>query len=560
MTNNTEKPLYSHHIFLFPFKWDYLPAGKKLSKASFIERTSFDKFLQVIKDSPWLESPFQIHIDEADKYHTFNEYNYFHGYVRDALAITLNEQETTRRFRYPLPDKGEQAIYEITVKNEKKPNSIYRLKIKDILLTTYDIGIGFLAFFLENRQTSDPEDLLRINDFGRRIYPQFLGYVSNEEKERAKDDPKKKEPTSLDGPKSSFLADTIKLIGFSNEPIGDDFSYYEDLKSLNGEPFKLPKFISHLLGSKFAVSTRKSKQHMSQDKILLSPLVDDRMYVQSYSFASSGMDHLQQYDSEKGKYSYVNDDFWYAYLFVDSSLDVTCKSRPMKEQLLEKHTYDRWLERRNEKGESQSQLFGISRYSFVMLVEKNWFTENILINHYKYLYFQMMALALMQRAAILRFAAEAATISEAIKTSKDASYQKRIIREIYKGYLYFTNKIYFREITPQEQGIELYDKMRDVMEIDTDLTALQQEIAELHQYSVLLEGEKNSREAELLTWIATMFLPPTLVAAVFGFSNLPDTFSFSSSLVVAALASALLIIVLIAIIVLVRLRVFLRNK
>ncbi len=439
-----------------------------------------------------------------------------------------------------MPKNDQKAIYEISVKNKDKDaaNFNYQLIIKDILLTTYDIGIGFMAFFLENRQTSEPADILRINDFGRRIYPQYLGYKS----------PDWKESKFTDAPKGSFLADTIKLIGLSEEPIEEDFSDYENIEYLNGEPFKLPKHISKLIGSQFVISTRESSQNSSRNRIILSPLVDDRMYVQCYYFSPTVMRKLRRYNEHKNKYSYIKNDFWYTYLFIDPSLSPTCTSRPMKEQLLDKHTYDRWLEFRNSSGQYESQLFGVSRYSFMTLVERSWFTENILINHHKFLYFQMMALALMQRAAILRFAEEAANVSEVIKMNKNPSYQKRVIREIYRGYLYFTNKIYFREITPQEQGIELYDKMREVMEIDTDLTALQQEVAELHQYAVLLEGEKSSKEAGLLTWIATFFLPPALVAAVFGFSNLPDEPDFNTSLLIGSLVSFFFIIIIIAII------------
>ncbi|MCB9298283.1 MAG: hypothetical protein H6559_35005 [Lewinellaceae bacterium] len=523
----------------------------------FSERASMKKVTAALAGLPWEPSPFKIQLDDADQYHTFNEYNYFHGYVRDALALTLNEQETTRRFRYLLPSGEEKPAYEISIgKGKDNPPIQYKLIIRDILLTCYDIGVGFLAFFLENRETGAPEDILRINDFGRRIYPQFLGYAPKPEEqgENKEEEGTTEEVSPLDAPKASFLADTISLTGISKEPIKESFSYYKVAASLNGEPFRLPEHISYLLGPKFAVATRETKQTLPRPSILLSPLIDDRMYVLCYYFAAPELSAtLRRFDQEKGNYSYAASDFWYSYLFVDPSLDPSCRSRPMMEKLLKRHTYDRWIEYQDPGERYQIQLYGISRYSFMMLVDRSTFTEKFLINHHRYLYFQAMALALTQRAAILRFAAEAANISEEIKTGKDIARQKRAIREVYRGYLYFTNKVYFREITPQEQGIELYDMAREIMEIDPDLHALQQEIEELHNYALLMEGEKSSQEAALLTRVATVFLPPTLVIGVFGFSN-PPKHDFTQNLICAIVASLILIALVFLVIWLLNLR------
>lgn len=529
---DTENPLISHHIFLFPFKWDFLPAGKSILETSFSERTPIEKIERVIKGLPWGASPFKIALNEADQFHTFNEFNYFHDYARDALALNLNEQKTTLRFRYRLPK--DEAIYKITIENgDKASSTTYQLVIRDILLTWYDVGIGFLAFFLENRETDNPDDILRINDFGRRIYPQFLGFVPESPEQDSQD-------KATDAPMGSFLAKSICLIGLKKEPIEETFSYYNNVSCLNGEPFQLPNHIGDLLGPEFSVGTRETKRRRTENSILLSPVIDDRMYLLCYYFPTEGLNSLRKYDAEKRQYSYIQDKFWYAYLFVDSSQESTCHSRPMRERLVKRHTYDRWLEyQRNN--EPEGQIFGISRYSFMMLADRSWFTENIILNHHRYLYFQMMTLSFMQRAAVLRFAAEAADISEIINTEGDVTRQKKLIREVYRAYLNFTNKVYFREITPQEQGIELYDMVREIMEIDTDMQALQREIEELHRYALLMEGEKSSRQAGLLTVVATIFLPPTLVAAFFGFSNFPTDYPYWKSLVIAVAFSAALI-------------------
>lgn len=508
MSETPSKSLFSHHIFVFPFKWDYLSSGQNILETPFSERTATSRFEQALKGMPWVKSPFQIGLDEVDQYHTFNEYNYFYGYVRDALALSLNEQDTKQRYRYKFPDAATTPQYRIKVKNGKEAPYHYTLGIEDIILTNYDIGVGYIAFFLANNKYEDRDDILRINDYARRLYPQFLAYS----------DSKDFRPT--DAPKDSFLASEISISGLGIE-IVEDFSYYDLVESLRGEPYKLPNHISKLLGDQFKVGTRESKQRYSKSYILLNPLIDDRMFTHCIYYPPEGLEELRIFDESSEEYSYVKSDFWYSYLFVDPDIETTCHSRPMKRELLKKHTYDRWIEYNNQYG-CQSHLFGLSRYSFMIVAERQWFAQNILINHHRYIYFQMLALALVQRGAVIRFSAEAANISEAITANLEPSKQKKLIREIYRGYLHFTNKIYFREVTPQEQGIELYDLARKSMEIDTDMQALHQEVGELHQYAVLLEGEKSNKEAVRLTWIATIFLPFSIVGAYYGFNNLPE--------------------------------------
>lgn len=541
MSETSSSAPHSHHIFVFPFKWDYLSSGQSILETRFSERTSASQFSQALKEMPWEESPFKIGIDKADQYHTFNEYNYFYGYARDALALSLNEQQTKQRYRYKFPDKQTVPKYKITVENGKEVPYVYALDIEDIILTSYDIGVGYIAFFLANHETESKEDVLRINDYGRRIYPQFLG--SSESKEYL--------PT--DAPKDSFLASEISISGLGIE-IAENFSYYDSAASLQGEPYKLPAHISKLLGSQFKVGTRESKQRYSRSYILLNPLIDDRMFTHCIYYPAEGLEAFRSFDEERREYSYTGSDFWYAYLFVDPDIKTTCHSRPMKKKLLKEHTYDRWIEYKNQYG-FQSHLFGVSRYSFMIVAERQWFAQTILLNHHRYIYFQMIALSLMQRGAIIRFSAEAANISESIIGGLDSpSRQKQSIRDIYQGYLYFINKIHFRELTPQEQGIELYDMARRAMEIDSDMQALHQEIGELHQYAVLLDGEKSSEQAERLTWIAIIFLPFSVIGTYFGLSKFPE--SAHIVLIFTVISILLLILIVLSIRIIPRIRKF----
>ncbi|MBK6914991.1 MAG: hypothetical protein IPH11_15520 [Ignavibacteriales bacterium] len=96
------------------------------------------------------------------------------------------------------------------------------------------------------------------------------------------------------------------------------------------------------------------------------------------------------------------------------------------------------------------------------------------------------------------------------------------ISELYKHYILFVNKIYFREITAQEQGIEIYDMMQKIMRIPSDVKDLDNEMEELNHFASMTAEKNKNEEAIKLTKVATIFLIPTLMASLLGMNVLPD--------------------------------------
>jgi Mg2+ and Co2+ transporter CorA len=90
------------------------------------------------------------------------------------------------------------------------------------------------------------------------------------------------------------------------------------------------------------------------------------------------------------------------------------------------------------------------------------------------------------------------------------------ISSIYKEYIRFVNQIYFREVTAQDQGIELYDLMQKCLKIKEYIKDLDNEIEELHRYVSLMEERERNRKIEWLNIIATVLLPATLITGLFG--------------------------------------------
>jgi len=130
----------------------------------------------------------------------------------------------------------------------------------------------------------------------------------------------------------------------------------------------------------------------------------------------------------------------------------------------------------------------------------------------------MAVLCLAQRASVLRFGAEVSSLADLGKKRTPEQDKKltRNIQKLYLNYIEFINKIYFREITPQIQGIEIYSQFQKIMNIHNDVKDLDNEIGELHEYVNLIQNERRNEEAATLNKLATFFLPFTLVFSVLG--------------------------------------------
>lgn len=128
---------------------------------------------------------------------------------------------------YELEEEG--GVYNIDYKSGGGVRT-FSLKLDNICLHVFDTGVGVLSFNLSNYSYPDKEDILIINDYGRRIYPQFLIDGGNK----------------TQGAKRNFLADKIygRLGSFTFE---DNFEQYEEPIE-NNACFLPPQHIRNIFG------------------------------------------------------------------------------------------------------------------------------------------------------------------------------------------------------------------------------------------------------------------------------------------------------------------------
>lgn len=507
-----QKQILSTHLFLFPFRWDIVEPKKNLKESSYDYRTrlfssdesnSFEKLL-LSAQSSWKHKPFSTQNNHLD----YNQYHYFYEFVRSAMfdnSLTKNKENPALRTYHFEEDKNLRFEIEINVGSEEVEKLVaYNLKIDSIQLNAYDVGVGILSFHMstdsvtfERKQNFDSKDVLLINDFGRRLYPQFLGDNFN-----------------IKNTQAAFLAKRITILS------KDEILIHEDFTNFNNQTTDfLPAHIIKILGKKHFTNILDESKIPENPQIKIQPLIDDRMFVLSSLADNCESENIKRYSTDEDtKYSHEFD-FWQKFVFVDGKMP-SAPDFSFAKNILTKATYTRWL--------PYSTLFGISRYSFVILCSTGDFHDNALKPHLQTIYFEMVQLALLQRASILRFSSEITRISHEIdiyeKRNSDFSKISKDVRFIYKNYIQFRNQFHFREVTAQEQGIELYDMIQNTMRIETHIKELDAEIDELHRYVKLVNDENTStlQETETqninrLTKMAGAFGVVSIVISYFSF-------------------------------------------
>jgi len=487
--------LYSRHIFIFPFIWNCFNTHKNIEDVDFTSRKTFKTIETILNNNVFLEPnsfSFETIVDrkadekgEKSYFNTYNEKKYFYEFAHSALNLTSDKKAIdTVQYKAILSDD---AYYSISLKN---PETTFTLGLKDVHVNFYTSGVGVVTFFLENDFKYKYDEILTINDYARRIYPQFLGNSPG---------------AFTSETKYSFLAERleVKFNQGNGNTVVEDFSHYNDFSCIIENDSVLPAHVSKLLGYNFVT---KIPDKPGKGQILIRPVIDDRMYTMCFIRDETVFNELRIWNTQENTYEYNQSSKWYRLLFVDNSKPL-CTSKIMLANLNSISTYDRWIDGQDNDNNPTGHLFGITRYSFITLAHPGWFTDNLLHHHFTRIYYQMVLLATIQRGSILSFSAELKRISYKIKDEDINTKDVERISDLHKNYTIFLNRIFFRSVTAQEQGIELYEMIMKNMQIKEEAENLKAEIESLNEFV-------RNKEAHKLSWVASLYLPAALVASI----------------------------------------------
>lgn len=535
--------VYSYHIFIFPFSWN---KDKKIDKND-------------ILNCGWIEDT----VD--DKEQNYNERKYFYEFVHPVLFVG-NENKSDKRLvsKYVYKDCIEglwNYIINLNVRQIEKQreslfkdeivkppinynfmeNKRYTLKISKITLDIYSSGVGIFAFHLENTEYENPYDILLINQFGRRLFPPFLD-------KHFKDFKIEKIGEDIDGTKYRELPNSI-TINVNGKDVAIE-RFKETISTETNESFNnIPRHIKCF----FQYINKSNKNLLNDNNLKIKYVLDDRMFVMcwygskqlsydfrkqkltpkvekdKYQYALSDLcqpmpggyevsgfyrnnkDHKSLVLNEThNSYGYAHNDFWYQYVFVDG-YGLSCANRKLRTEQIEKHTYARWVE--------ANSLYGITRYSFVCIsepkdiLEKPFPNAGFIVDNFKTIYFKMVSLVLVQRAMVLDFSSRIEKI-ELKENLKDSD--KKLALDAYSDYRNFINKIFHREITAQEQGIEIYDMLQEHLRVELQAKELEKEFLEMHRLIDLVGTSDTNKRMRRLTILTSAFAVFTLI---FGLLN-----------------------------------------
>lgn len=483
----------SYHIFYYPFEWHI----KDRENLCFSDQVKFEGI--ELRPDKWKRT-FEPQSDD-EKCLLYSEKNYYYPFVHDILydngasyqdgdtdgdvqanADKLKKKTLILHFEREEPKRGD-VYYEITLQGDRKKgkkDKLYRLRVDAMNVNLYATGTGLLSFYLSNEdeEQQTEQDILNINQFGRRIMPPFLG--------------------------ENNITEVSKCIGIKG--LGSDDSehkrYRQDFSAYAPENTWTPAcFITNLLDD-------------LSGNLICNPVIDDRMFVSCWYKNDERAKEfsMNPFAYKRGPVKTVGttepfNSFWYRFLFVDGE-SLTCQDDEMQERLLDEHSYTRW--------QKWCSLYGATRYSMMFLTSST--APDHLLRTFETIYARMVELTLVQRASLLRFSKEVENVSHA--TNLDLAQYSDRVSSIYKEYIHFINQVYFREVTAQEQGIELYDLLQSNLNLKDYVENLDGEIEELHTYVSLKEARARDEKAAKLNKIATWALPASVIAGLFGMNEL----------------------------------------
>lgn len=444
-----EKTCISKHFFLFPFT------------CSGIDFKSFH-------DTTWQDSIYsngtkiwkREHIDAkegGEKNDLYNELNYFYPHLHNILYDTSNDS-CVRHYEY---NGLKEAQYQITVQIAEDEQKKYTLRVDSININYYSTGVGVLSIETSNWEYNQNDDILRINQFGRRLFHPFI-------------------------PKKLEYAEAARSLLL-------DLNWNEHINLMNPDTTRPNQISGELI--EFIRKTLPSKENE------IKPILDDRMFVLSW-FRSNEISFSDDESFSRLKKGAKNNSFWYRYIFVDTN-NPTCQNTEMQATLTESATYARW--------QKWGTLYGISRYSFVMLT--NYGCPDYLLKYFETEYVKMAELALVQRASILKYTR---ALQECTNTKVEFKNIDKL-SDYYEEYLHFLNNYRFTNISAQDQAIELYEMLCDNIHIKEDSALLDQQFNEVQELMELREEKIANEKANSLNMLAALAVPISITSAIFGF-------------------------------------------
>ena len=485
---DTIKPQKFHTFFIFPFGFNQKYTMKDLK----------EKF--VSKDKIWKIKEYDVKNGKD-----YNEYLFFYPYIRKILfqSEKLTNDELNRlTFKYKKL-KDDNVFYQVINDFDEDENKHFNLALPiiNIYLHFFEYETGMLSFeILQDSPEYTLREYLQFLDMGRRIYPPFIhpeSEIKNNKISNAFNIADSLDAISLKQCASKIIIKNI---------IEEDFTKGMTFDSSNPNKHFVSRIITHFLFSEDFSFSEKDYW----------PIVDDRMYTHSYFDIYENdedvngnkmfLDQLKEYFKQDISQSNLTDavNVWYQMIFVDGNFP-SCANEPMLKNILNESTYKRWID--------WESIYGYSRYSSVVV--SNSKVAPFIQDHFATMYYQLALLLFFYRGTLLTFSERATEISKEIEKEKSI----KELQKLHEDFLLFENKYWFKEVTAQDQGIELFDLWESKMRNQLLMHDIKQGINELYLYFDTKRKKKTEKIFLFLTIIGGFLLPLSIAIDIITFDG-----------------------------------------
>ncbi len=469
-------------FFLFPFGFNHTT-----------ELKTFIKEFEKNKIWKYHSYKFENGID-------YNEFEYFYPHIRRILFSNkeLSSGEISRGF-LKLEDNVKVNLSYQVINELVSPEIDITLPLKQIYLHLFENGTGLLAFEIDvNEPTYSLQDYLIFLDLGRRIYPPFV----DSHYEIKKNNKHSHAFDSNSAISTNQCPSQIKINGLGiNENYIENFEFNKNRADYG----YLSNIITDLL----------DMQNFSYSNGDYWPLVDDRMYCHTYydifathEYPLNGhfLNLLKNYFREPLDKREINDagEIWYMMIFIDSDYP-TCGNRFMINDLIDSSTYKRWTD--------WGGFYGFSRYSSAFI--SNSHAVPYFKDHFESMYYQLALILFFYRGSLLSFSERAIEIAKKIKSSSSI----KELQKLQEDFLLFENKYWFKEVTAQDQGIEIFDLWESKMRNNILLSDVKEGIVELFEYFDAKREKDVSRKLAILTYIGSFLIPLNIAIAIISIAD-----------------------------------------
>ncbi len=523
--NKKDRTVYSDHIFMIPLEMD---AGFELSDAW------KEEFVDTIPENRNIgQDKLKVEIEQEIK----ERYMLRRYFNNDARQIILNlekeekdecgqnsngekEESLVTNYRFQPIEECKVSYYEIHIDDRRK----YELEISKIRLRGYfkskqkkqeekkkknekkysSKETYLLMIYTQNTKYPELEDIKSINQYGRRLYPPWLSGVDKTTKRVCysecaqgigirieKDNTTEFIPNNFE---NEFWLQDLNFTRMWNDfGDGDSQTWGKQRNCWREKIIRQDPaiFIESLL--KYNCSTKKECTLTGRGQIEkrdVGYLMDDRMFV-CYIVKNAGLiQSIKKFDEEKFKYAYEYEkeisDKLYSIIYIDNR-SASCQSQTMRAELLRKAIYSRWIE--------CGTIHAITQHSFGCITTPDVPIPAV-ITPMLVEYVEMAAIVLMQRVELLRFSKRAGEESQ--------KFDVENLQQLQKDYILFKNQFLLFEVTPQEQGYELYKKLQEELYVFEEKQELDNQLQSLYEYANVQQEQKLNEIAGSLGFLGIL--------------------------------------------------------